>query len=80
MWLPRQEGFFSLCYLDDFVLIELSRQRAVEAYASFNCIVAELGLKLAPLERVVTWLGFVFNTIDMSITLPKDKLDEVLGE
>ena len=71
MWLLRQKGYFSLFYLDDFVGIESSKEKAVEAYHSFFKLTENLGLVLA-LDKctspvsVITWLGFMIDVPNMS--------------
>ena len=47
VWLLRKEGYFSLCYLDDFEGIEKTKEKAEEAYSRFNTLASELGLALA---------------------------------
>ena len=54
-------------------------------YDKFNNLTTILGLQLAPGKctppaTLATWLGFCINTTNMSITLPKDKLADVLAE
>ena len=83
VWLLRQEGYFSLCYLDDFVGSESSR--VAEACAHFNMLAADLGLQLVaekctPPATTATWLGFEVKTVEMSIILYSEKLDEVLND
>ena len=85
VWLLRHEGFFSLCYLDDFVGLESSRAKAEEAYERFTKLTQELGLELAkekctPPATSTKWLGFILDIVAMSITLPKDKLNEVIDD
>ena len=76
VWLLRNAGYFSLCYLDDFIGVEPTKQKAEEASAKFNTYAAELGLQLASYKctvpkQITVWLGFC---------VPKDKLDEIIKE
>ena len=85
VWLLRQEGLYVLCYLDDFVELEATHERAVEAYAQFNQLTCNLGLALAkdkctPPNQTLTLLEFVVNTRHMLVTLPVEKVLEVLAE
>ena len=85
VWLLRKEGFFSLCYLDDFVGIESSFAKASQAYNKFLNLTSTLGLVLAldkcsPPTQSLTWLGFVIDAPAMTVTLPADKIAEVLLE
>ena len=47
VWLLRKEGYFALCYLDDFVGVEYSKDKGTEAYARFLSLTDQLGLALA---------------------------------
>ena len=85
VWLLRQDGFFSLCYLDDCVGIESTKEKADEAYAKFISYSKKLGLQLAldkctPPDHTATWLGFCINTVDMSIKILVEKLNGIISE
>ena len=85
VWLLRKAGYFSLCYLDDFVAVEPTKEKAEEAYPKFNSYTVELGLQLAldkctaPNKNAVR-LGFCVDTDKMSVTVPNEKLDEIIRE
>ena len=81
----HREGVFSLCYLDDFIGVEASHEKAVEAFARFTPLSASLGLQLAldkcfPPTTSLTWLGFTIATMAMSVSIPNEKVSEVLYE
>ena len=83
--LLRKEGYFSLCYLDDFVGVESSQDRAAEAYARFNSFAEQLGLTLAldkctPPTQSITWLDFMIDSVNMSVTVSIAKFQEVVDE
>ena len=85
VWLLRRKGFFVQCYLDDFVGLESSEERALEAFQEFQRITTALGLALAPEKCIppttkLTWLGFEVDTVSMVVKLPQGKMDEVLLE
>ena len=83
VWLLRQEGFFCLCYLPRWfcwfgILVSegIGSLHSVQPYYS---TIRPLD-KCTPPAHVITWLGFVINTIKMSITIPAEKFSEVLTE
>ena len=88
MWLLRKVRYLALHYLDDFIEIEATEQKALDAYTKCNDLADLLGLQLAkekctqphPPSISATWLGFCLDTINMSITLPKEKLNDILEE
>ena len=85
VWLLQNAVFFALCYLDDFVGIELSKEKATQAYKKLLSLTDMLGLALAidkctlPCQSLV-WLSFNINTINMTVTLPEEKIEEILLE
>ena len=85
VWLLRKEVFFALCYLDDFVFLEASQEKAAEAYARFNALAKQLGLALAPAKCTppmtsLIWLGFRIDMCAMTVSLLKEKVAEVVQE
>ena len=83
MWLLRKKGFFSLCYLDDFVGVESSFVKAVAAYEYFQELTDKLGLALSlskctPPARSIVWLGFEINAENMSVCIEPSKLSEII--
>ena len=85
VWLLRKEGFFTLCYLDDFIGIEKTEEQAYKAYNKFMALAKDLGLDLAiekcsPPTQKLTWLGFCIDAMAMTVTLPHEKIQEVLIE
>ena len=85
VYLLQKLGHFAKCYLDDFAGAAGTRQWAEAAYAAFKRLARELGLDLAedkcvPPTTELEWLGFKISSIHMSITIPEDKLNEILEE
>ena len=76
-------GFFSRPYLDDFGGAERTYEQAFKALSSLQGILRELGVREAihkvcgPTQRMV-WLGLLYNTIDMTISIPEEKLLEIM--
>ena len=67
-----------LCYLDEFVGIKSTQQRAQDAFHRFNILADALGLALArdkcfPPSTNLTWLGFTIDTISMTVSIPQGK-------
>ncbi len=85
VYLMRRAGFHCLCYLDDFVGIEVSQPMAAEAYAYFVKLTGWLGLALSPEKctspcQKLDWLGYTIDIKAMTVFIPKDKLEAVLQE
>ena len=84
-YLMAKRGFHTLAYLDDFAGCEQTLQQAQQAYDCFHDLCNSLGLALAakkcqPPATEQEWLGFVVNTEEMVVTIPLDKLQEVIYE
>lgn len=80
----REKGFFSVVYLDDFLLIAPSYRECsknvsttVDLLSSLGFIVNTQKSKLTP-SRSCRFLGFVFDTIHFSISIPPDKREKLL--
>lgn len=85
VYLMRKEEKFILAYLDDFGGCSATREQAQEEYDTFKNIAKKLGLVLAekkssPPSQLMEWLGYLVNTKEMTVSIPKDKLDTVLTE
>ena len=79
-----KRGHKVLAYVDDFCGVHSSFEQAVNAFAVFEELCAELGLKIAPEKSAfpstkTEWLGFHLDTLAMKITLPPEKLSEVIA-
>lgn len=80
-----QRGHTVLAYVDDFGGINKTKQGAEAGFDLFHSLCSRLGLKLATNKSAgpsteMEWLGFYFNTRDLSVTIPEKKLEEVLLE
>lgn len=85
VYLLRNEGMYVLAYLDDFGGCNASKDAASKEYDTFRDIAKDLGLALAekkscPPSQRMEWLGYLVDTTDMTVSIPKDKLDTVLNE
>ena len=82
-YLMDREGYSLLAYVDDFCSIGRSAAAAHNAYKAFLSLMDVLGLQLAPEKcappsKQMEWLGFWFDTVEMTITIPPAKLKEIL--
>ena len=73
-----------LAYIDDFCGAHATHYEALKAFNDFHELCDTLGLKLAPEKSAppstsMEWLGFSFDTVSMEITLPRDKLSELIS-
>ena len=85
VYLMRKAGYTTLAYLDDFCGIARTRQEAQHAYDAFIGLAADLGLALAkdkcqPPTQSMEWLGFHVDSITMTVSVPDDKLTEIVSE
>ena len=79
-------GFYNvISYIDDFIVVEPTRERCVQAQAVLFELLGSLGFEVswskcaAPATRV-RYLGIDFDSMDMTLSLPKDKLDKLFCE
>lgn len=80
-----KKDHFVLGYLDDYAGTHLKQEEALKSYNDFTQVMDELGLKLAshkclPPSQEIEWLGFRVNTVQMTISIPDLKLEEVVKE
>ena len=68
-----------ISYIDDFIVVETTRDMCVQAQAVLFTLLGSLGFEVswtkctAPLTTV-RYLGIDFNSADMTLSLPPDKL------
>ena len=79
------KGHHLLAYVDDFCGVASTFHHAVQGLADFEALTQELGLALAPEKTAfpttrLEWLGYMFDSKQMEISIPKEKLDEVIKE
>ena len=85
VYLMALKGHWSTVYLDDFCGVASSRVEADQAYTDFLQLCRDLGITLSPAKchpptQSLEWLGFHFNTVDMTLRVPNIKLKEVEQE
>ena len=82
--LHGRRGFASKAYIDDFGGVESAEQRAAAALRALQGVMARLGVVQAeakiclPSQRMV-WLGIRFDTCEMSMAIPAEKLCEIMA-
>ena len=83
--LMGKQGHDVLAYVDDFCGIAASPQYAQKGFDDFATLTTGLGLKLAPdktcpQSTTLEWLGFLFDSNQLTVSIPQEKLDELLKE
>ena len=68
-------------YLDDFLIVSQSRAECELAFTTLRELLLDLGFQISPSKVVppcqqLTFLGIVFDTCAMELSLPQNKLDE----
>lgn len=82
-YLMAKDGHFTIAYLDDYAGCHQDHQAAMDAFNHFKELTASLGLNLAghkcvPPTPNIEWLGYAIDTNNMSVAVPKRKLDEFI--
>jgi hypothetical protein len=81
MYMHAEDGYEGSSYLDDLIGVS-SPQLGQEAYESLGELLAELGLlenlaKACPPNTIQLVLGVLINTVDGTISVPGERLDEI---
>ena len=81
--LHGRRGFLSRAYINDFGGAESSEPRASEALSALQTIMNALGVaqaesKICLPSQIMTWLGILFNTLEMSMAIPARKMEEIM--
>ena len=66
-------------YIDGYEGIATDQATAVTHFTNLRTLLAKLGLqevahKASPPSQVLVWLGLQLDTVDMTVSLPQDKL------
>ena len=82
--LHGRRGYLSRAYIDDFGGAEGTEHRAAEALGTLQGIMNDLGIvqaeeKICHPSQVMVWLGIYFNTKEMYMAIPRDKLEEIMA-
>ena len=78
IWLLHKEGYFALCYIDDFVSVEATQDKALEVYSCFLALAELLGLQLSldkcfPPTSSLIWLDFSIDARSLMVSIPEEK-------
>ena len=84
----RRRGFEVLVYLDDFLILELGRDRAQLAVTTLCHLLTSLGLPVQTNKLAIegnpsttcTFLGVVLDTVRMELRLGADRLEAIAAE
>lgn len=84
-YLMAQQGFVTYAFLDDYAGIEDTHEKAYKAYEYFIHLTSDLGLSLAldkcaPPSQTMQWLGYDVNSINMTLSIPRNKMLQFLAE
>ena len=81
--LHGRRGYVSRAYIDDFGGVESAECTAHKALAALQSIMNALGVqqaveKICLPAQVMVWLGIEFDSLAMSMTIPKEKMGEIM--
>ena len=82
--LHERRGFYSKAYIDDFGGVEPVEDEAMAALSTLQAIMDELGVRQAESKiclpsQVMIWLGICFDTREMSMAIPGEKMGEIMA-
>lgn len=85
VYLMGTNNHHCLAYLDDFAGCSAKIATANDTFISFKNLTGHLGLQLSDHKcfkpaQTVEWLGYLINTREMTVSIPEDKLKEVIAE
>ena len=83
VYLHGRRGFLSRAYIDDFGGVEGSHARDDDALSELQGIMGTLGVQQAEHKiclpaQVMIWLGIRFDSLAMSMEIPRDKMEEIM--
>ena len=75
----QRRGFVVIVYLDDFLVVAETKEECQEAYDTLCSLLLTLGFqlsnnKLVPPCQQLIFLGVLFNTLNLTLSLPPAKL------
>lgn len=78
-----RRGIACKIYLDDVIVIAPDKETCAKHFNTVRDILAELGLpesvdKIQPPSTSVTWLGIMIDSLRMTLSIPNEKLQEIL--
>ena len=81
--LHGRRGYLSKAYSDDFGGVEGTQPRAQGALSALQGVMDVLGVvqaehKICLPSQYMVWLGIIFDTVAMSMAIPREKLTEIM--
>ena len=78
-YIQKKLGFLVYPYIDDFGGAEKDKIKAEAALSSLQNTLMDLGLdeakhKVCKPTQLMIWLGILFDTINMTMSIPKQKI------
>lgn len=78
----RDRGVIAKMYIDDLILVSPTREKVCHDLEIAQALLHDLGLpeapdKVQPPSTKVTWLGVEIDFVSMTISVPKQKLEEI---
>ena len=78
----ENRGFVIVVYLDDFLVIGKTQLECQQAYDALCSLLLDLGFELSPQKLVppcqsLVFLGILFDTVNLTLSLPQNKLDDL---
>lgn len=82
-YIMQEEQFNTDCYIDDYIGVEQDKATATAAFQKLHSVLSEVGFEEAENKAIhpttaITWIGIHFDTTAMEISIPLDKLAEIL--
>ena len=80
-----RQGFTVVCYLDDYLIIDGDKNNCQKGYELLLGVLQKLGFDVnfnkvqEPVQRI-TFLGIEIDSVNSTLSLPKNKLAELKGE
>ena len=79
----REQGATALHYIDDFGAVPMDKQMATQHFSMLHRLLEHLGLdetlhKASAPAHAMTRLGLHFNTVDMTVSIPQEKMQDRL--
>ena len=83
MYMHAEDGYNGTNYLDDLIGVSLP-ENGWDAYNSLGQLLHDLGLlenhaKACPPSTIQTVLGIVINTVEGTLSVPADRMEEILS-
>ena len=83
VYLHGRRGCLSRAYIDDFSGVESTQPKAQDALTTLQSVMDALGVvqaehKICLPSQTMVWLGILFDTVSMSMSIPPAKLKDIM--